>query len=378
MYDGTTFARKGVVLVTFNHRVGMFGFLAHPELSAESGKGSGCYGIQDQVAALEWVKANIAQFGGDPERVTIFGQSSGGTSVSILAQSPLAKGLFHRAICQSGGAMNPPKPSASEAGGLIPTLALAEEQGKKFLASLKVKDIETARGLSADAVLRGESGLPWPVADGETIVGDPFNIYQTSRFNDTPVLLGITSNDGGLLGSPRQTPEGFRKQVHESFADGPEPILAAYPHGTVAEASRSSRDLIREALFSWSSWAWAKLQTENGKHKAYLYYFDYGAESGEASHGAEVPYVFGNLGGWFRPKATRENVAMSDKIMSYWINFATNGDPNGSGSPDWPAFDTKGMNAMVFGKSMQAGPMPNLAKIKAFDAYWARVRQNRR
>lgn len=378
LFDGTKFAKKGVVLVTIAHRVGVFGFLAHPELSKESGKGSGCYGIQDQIAALRWVQDNISRFGGDPERVTVFGQSSGGFSVGLLAQAPQAKGLFHRAISQSGGLMTPIKTAEKEPGGLVRSLALAEADGKKLLDSLKTKDINAARNLSAAAVRWGSAGLHWPVADGETIVGDPYDLYKAGRFNDTPVLLGLNSNDGGLLGSPRRTPKEFEKSVRENFPANPEPVLAAYPHATVAEASRSARDLLRETLYGWPSWVWAKWQTEQGKSKAYLYYFDYGAAPGEAGHGAEVPFVFGSLGGWFRPAASKENVAMSDTLMSYWVNFATTGDPNGGSLPTWPAFDGKEMKAMSFGKTVEAGPTPNLDRIKAFDAAWASERDKRR
>lgn len=378
-YDGTNFAKRGVVLVTFNYRVGIFGFLAHPELSAESGKGSGCYGIQDQIAALRWVKKNICRFGGDPSNVTIFGQSAGGMSVSILTQSPLAKGLFQRAISQSGGVMAPIKSAADKPGGMITSLALAEKQGQIFLDSLGLKDIKAARDLSAQAVMKGKLDLPWPVADGEVIVGDPHELYQSGRFNDTPILVGFTSDDGGLLGpfGPKNNSPGeFEKSVRRDFADGANAILAAYPHATKAEALRSSRDLLREALFAWPTWAWAKQQSENGKGKAFLYYFDY-PDPGNAGHGAEIPFVFGNLGGWFQPAASAQNVALSDKIMSYWVNFAANGDPNGPDLPTWPAFDARTNKAMIFGSAPQAGPTPNLDKIRAFDAYDERLRKNR-
>ncbi|HOW67738.1 MAG TPA: carboxylesterase family protein [Candidatus Paceibacterota bacterium] len=377
-YDGGNFAEKGVVLVTFNHRVGIFGFFAHPELSAETGKGSGCYGIQDQIAALRWVKENIARFGGDPSNMTVFGQSSGGTSVSILSQSPLAKGLFQRAICQSGGAMAPIKPAADKPGGMIVSLALAEELGKMCFTRLGVTNLKAARALTTDAVRKGTVGLPWPIADGEVIVGDPQELFRSGRFNDTPILLGIMSNDGGLFGGfGQKTPEEFEQTVRKDFVDGADVILAAYPHSTKDEAARASRDVIREMLFGWQTWSWAMLQSENGKGKAFLYYFDYGGKPGEAGHGGDVPYVFGNLGGWFKPAASEENKGMSEKIMSYWVNFAKTGDPNGTDLPQWPAFHGDTMKAMIFGKTPQAGPVPNLEKIRAIDAYWTTVRAKR-
>lgn len=375
-YDGTNFARKGVVLVLPNYRVGVFGFLAHPELSAESGKGSGCYGIQDQIAALHWVKENIAQFGGDPCNVTVFGQSAGGISVSILTQSPPARGLFHRAISQSGGSMAPIKTVADQENVIMPSLALAEQTGKAFLADLGAADIKAARALSANAVQKGKvKSLPWPVADGETIVGDnPLELYERGQFNDTPVLVG-TNSDDALFGS-KLMPAAFDKRMREQYPLAAEEILAAYPHATTAEATRSTRDIARDVLFAWPSWAWAKMQSQHGKGKAYLYYFDYADKPGEAGHGAEVRYVFGNLsGGLFRRAVSPEKLAMSEAIMSYWVNFATNGNPNGPGLPLWPAFDAETMSAMIFSKTPQAGPTPNIEKLKAFDAYYTKLRE---
>jgi len=376
-YDGTNFAKKGVVLVTFNYRIGVFGFLAHPELSAESGKGSGCYGIQDQIAALRWVRENIANFGGDPSNVTIFGQSAGGISVALLAQSPPAKGLFHRAISQSGGSMAPVKTTADQANVLLPSLALAEQMGKAFVAGLGVTDIKAARTLSADAVQRGKvKSLPWPVADGETIVDDnPLDLFERGQFNDTPILVG-TNSDDAIFGS-KLTPAAFEKMVREGYPLAADEILAAYPHATKAQASRSSRDIARELLFAWPTWTWAKMQSQHGKGKAFLYYFDYGPKPGKVGHGAELRYVFGNFGGLlFGIAKTPENRAMSDTILSYWVNFAANGNPNGPGLPQWPAFDGQTMSTMIFGKTPKAGPTPNLEKLKAFDTYCTRLKED--
>src|SRR5688500_15628645 len=188
-YDGAPLAEKGVVLVSVAYRVGAFGFLAHPELRQESGKGSGNYGLQDQIAGLRWVKDNIARFGGDPNRVTIFGESAGGMSVSMLAASPLAKGLFHRAISQSGGHVGPARTGAI-AGAASPPLEVAEGIGQVFLKSLGASDLAAARQLPAERIRAAGGpalqGAFWPVFDGDVLPGDQYQLYQAKRFNDTP------------------------------------------------------------------------------------------------------------------------------------------------------------------------------------------------
>jgi len=377
-YDGTKFAQKGVVLVSMAYRLGPFGFLAHPQLTAENGKGSGCYGIQDQIAGLRWVKDNIAQFGGDPSRVTVFGESAGAISVSILAASPLAKGLFQRAIAESGASMAPFR-QADE--GVLPVRSLksAEAMGENLFSKLGAKDLNAARAAPADAIQKAAEG--WSasaVADGETIVGDPYQLYQAGRFNDTPVLAGFNSDDGGMfaLFAGNMTPESFDKMVRSGSGPTADAVLAAYPHASQAQARQSVREILRDLAFGWPAWAWATLQTQNGKHKAFVYYIDQlpSSHSSGVGHAAEIPYVFGNLGGWGKPSAP-EDFAMSDQISRYWVNFATTGDPNGPDLPAWPAFDEKSANTMVFGKTIEAKPFPNLPTIKTLDTYFAWLRQ---
>ena len=367
--DGAIFAKKGVVLVSVAYRVGPMGFLAHPELSKESGKGSGAYGIQDQIAGLKWVKENISQFGGDPSNVTIFGESAGGMSVGMLVASPMAKGLFQRAISESGGAVSPTRGS----------LKSAEEQGKEFLNKLGANDIKAARALSAEKIQAGLKGAPrsfWPVADGTTILENPYELFEAGRFNGTPVLIGTNSHEGRLFATQKTTSAAFEQMIRKSYADSADLLLKAYPHATDAESTRSAQDILRETIFAWPSWAWAKLQSRIGKNKVFVYYFDRRTPTmpDGSDHASEISYVFGNLGG-FGGSSGPDDKALSDLMNSYWVNFAKNGDPNGAGLPAWPVFDEKEQKTMIFDKTPNARPHPNLDQLKAFDAYYAKLRE---
>jgi para-nitrobenzyl esterase len=369
LFDGSILARHGVVLVTLNHRVGPLGFLAHPELSQENSGSSGNYGLRDQIAALEWVRDNAAAFGGNPKNVTLFGQSSGATSVSMLAASPRAKGLFHRAISQSGGAFAPPRRSADEFGQLAPTLKVAEQEGVKFLESLGVEDIAAARNLSAEAVLKGRGGLPWPNFDGDVLPGDLYELYGAGDFNDTPILAGTTSNDGAFLVLFQTvTPARFVEEVRKAAGDMADSFLAAYPHDTPAVALRSKKILMGDFLFRWSTWTWARLQTQKGQGKAFLYYFD--EPRGEANHGADVRYVFGRppeSGIPFFTSVKAKDKELSRVMVGYWTNFAKTGDPNGEGLPEWSPFAANDPKAMVLGYSPSMEPVANLQQLEALD-----------
>jgi para-nitrobenzyl esterase len=376
MYDGMGFAKKGVVLVSVAYRVGPFGFLAHPELSRESGKGSGTYGIQDMIAGLKWVKANIARFGGDPSNITIFGHSAGGGAVSILAASPVAKGLFHRVICMSGGSFGPLQTSNQAGPGMgIPTLKLAESRGEEFLKKLGAADIRAARALNAEEIQKSIAGGMGgggfrPAADGYIIPSDLYSLYQARRFNDTPILLGNTSEEGASMGGRGNvTPEEFEKQIKSQYGPYADTILSAYPRSTNAEAAKASRG-VRQSSSAWNTWTWARLQSRNGKGKAFEYLFDYHPDSPDvgSGHGSDVPYAFQTLGG--RQGAPKpEDLKLSDLISSYWVNFAKNGDPNGSDLPKWPAFAENDSKVMVFDIAPSARSLPNLDKVKVFDAY---------
>jgi para-nitrobenzyl esterase len=380
-YDGTRLAERGVVVVSIAYRLGAFGFLAHPQLSAESGKGSGNYGLQDQIAALRWVKDNIARFGGDPNRVTIFGESAGGISVSMLAASPAARGLFHRAISQSGGNFGPPR-FANEGGATVPPLVVAEQTGRNFIAKLGASDIKAARELPAEkiqaAVGPGLQGSFWPVFDGDVLPGDQYELYQAKRFNDTPVLIGTNSDEGALFVPPGVTAAAFEKLIRSGYGARADAVLAAYPHATASEAARAAKDIFRDAVFAWHTWAWAQLQSRHGAGKAYVYYFDHRTPQSPngAGHAAEIPYVFRNLGRGSGPAALAgpprtEDTAMSDLMSRYWVNFARNGDPNGPGLPQWPVFSAGAQVAMHFDARPAARPVPNMTQIKALDDYFA-------
>jgi len=384
MYDGMGFAKKGVVLVSVAYRVGPFGFLAHPELSRESGKGSGNYGLEDMISGLKWVKENIVRFGGDPSNVTIFGHSAGGMAVNMLAASPVTKGLFHRAICMSGGSFAPLQ-TENEAGLSlgIPALKLAESTGEAFLKNLGAADIKAARAMSADAIQKnagggmGGGGMRFrPAADGYIIPSDLYSMYQARRFNDTPILVGHTSDElGSFGGRGGVTAAQFEKQTRSQYGPHSDAILKVYPHSTDAEAAKSSKGLSRESTFSWSTWTWARLQSEKGKGKAFEYYYDYHAPDADGSgHGSDVPYAFQTLSGGRGGGPKPEDLKLAEMISSYWVNFAKSGDPNGPGLPKWPAFTENDQKAMVFDAAPSARPVPNLDKLKAFDAYisWRR------
>jgi para-nitrobenzyl esterase len=377
-YNGANLAKKGVLVVSLAYRLGALGFLAHPQLTREQEGHSGNYGLLDQIAGLQWVKRNIAAFGGDPNRVTIFGESAGGIAVSMLAASPLAKGLFHGAISESGGNFAPAR-QANEGGENMDTLATAEKNGVAFLGKLGAASIADARAKSADAILKASPpglGGSWPIFDGYVLVGDQYKLYEAGRYNDTNVLIGTNSDEGALF-VPAITAEAYKTTVRSGYGEYADKILAAYPAGSNAEALRSARDLFRDTAFAWPTWTWARLQSKTGKGKAYVYYFSHRPpypndpqfKDWGAAHGGEIAYVFGNFPSAM--PATPSDRKVSDEMSSYWANFAKTGDPTATGLTRWPAFTAAAAQVMNLNDPSKAVPVPNLEKLQALDGYYA-------
>jgi para-nitrobenzyl esterase len=377
VHDGQHLARQGVVLVSINYRVGPLGFLAHPELSAESPhEVSGNYGLLDQLAGLRWVQRNIAAFGGDPERVTIFGESAGGIAVSMLCASPLAKGLFQGAISQSGGSFGPTRPTTYP-GENMRTLAQAEAAGVAFAEKAKAASIAELRELPPGQIPAGfGSGAGWPIVDGWVIPGDQYELYESGRYNDVAILVGYNS-DEGLSFSREKTPEEYVAGVRKRYGPFADELLLAYPVGGEG-VPKTARDLIRDAAFGWHTWAWARLQARTGESKVFYYYFDQHPErpagSPEADHGmphgVDVPYVFRTLDR-DKPGLTPGDLAISETVSRYWTNFAKHGDPNGPGVPVWPEFTESEPRVMVFHDEARPGPVPSAGGLEALDRYFA-------
>lgn len=368
--DGAELARKGVVLVSFNYRVGQMGFFAHPELSAENQEGvSGNYGILDQIFALEWIQDNIEAFGGDPDKVTIFGESAGGISVSMLCASPLAKGLFIGAISQSGGSFGPIR-EKNYPGENMKNLEMAENDGVAYANELGAKSVADLRAMEPSAFGRpfAMAGGAWPIVDGYVIPDDQYRMYEAGNFNDVNVLIGYNSDEGASFSFGGNDAKIHIAGVEERYGPYADDLLKVYPvEGHVV--TKSGRDLARDAAFGWHTWSWARLQSEKGNSKVYLYYFDQHPEYPEDSpqygfgspHGQDVDFVFKAL----KHEVCDTDFELSDIMATYWTNFAKYGDPNGEGLPVWPEFTPDNHVSMIL-----QGDKPYPSSVPDEDAMW--------
>ena len=380
-YDGENLAAKGPVIVTFNYRLGALGFYAHPDLAKESGhSGSGNYGMMDAIAALQWVKRNIAAFGGDPNNVTVAGESAGAIMVGALVGSPQAKGLFKRAIAESGGWMGLTmarmrSSSEAQAGGE----KAAEALGAKSIADLRAKPLDQLTGLAS-------AGL---VIDGYLIPEDESYTFANGKQNAVDVLVGSNRDEAnfgicgpgvGLAGrgGPGPTIDGFKGIADRKFGDMASQYLKLYPAASDVDAQHAAHEACAEEI-SWNMRQWAADQSKLGK-KAYVYFFTHvqtvnGQPSpAGATHTAEISFAWNNPKGQATQTWNDVDLKLADQMSSYWVNFITTGDPNGSGLPQWPRFkDLATSRVMVLGDTPQAESVAPTAKLAFYQAAFQKL-----
>ncbi|HEY1220459.1 MAG: carboxylesterase family protein [Bryobacteraceae bacterium] len=375
-YDGTNFATKGIIVVTVNYRLGVFGFLAYPELTAESpNKASGNYGMLDQVAALQWVHRNIAAFGGDPGKVTIGGESAGSMAVSALMASPLAAGLFRGVIGESGAMF----------GGIMApqTLETAEKMGTSFAKSLGAKSLAEMRAASAEDVLkaaaRARSG---PIIDGYFLTAEPASTFAAGKQNHVALLAGWNADEirmGVLTAKEKPTAASFPGILKGRFGDKAAAAAKVYAASTDEEALISAGDLADDTFLVYSTWKWIEMQAATGQAPVYRFRFDRPVPlpegspnpgvKGLAGHSWELEYVFGALDSKKAAWAPEDRKA-SEEIAAYFANFIKKANPNGGGLPKWPAFG-KTHQVMHLDAASHAAPEEHRDRYEFLDGFYS-------
>ncbi len=362
-FDGSALARLGAVVVSFNYRLGVFGFLALPELSDESGIGSGNYALLDQLAALRWVRDHIAAFGGDPENVTLFGESAGAWSVSALQASPLARGLFHKAIGQSGGLFEPMRYLDRRNG----ALSSAYEQSEDLLRLLAPKaprpTLAELRAMPAETLLAAANSLAGlryfqslPNVDGHVFKEEVRRTFAAGRQALVPVIVGSNRDEGTAFTQlvPR-TVRALQHHLEREYGVFASAFAAMYPFADDSQATQAGMDLLRDRWFTWPARHWAEQMAQAGT-SAWRYAFEWvppilSANRLGAFHSAEIPYIFGTAAnlGWRRD----EDALLSRQMSLAWLNFARTGNPNGGGLPHWPKFRAEHDELLCFGARLE-------------------------
>ncbi|MEJ1239975.1 carboxylesterase family protein [Chryseolinea sp. T2] len=358
IYNGAAMARKGIVFVSINYRLGVFGFLAHPELTKESGKSaSGNYGLMDQVAALQWIKENIQAFGGDPSKVTIGGQSAGSMSVQALIASPLAKGLVHGAIAESG------------AGRQITPLMAAEKIGEAFAKSGNASSLAELRAIPGDTILSLANKMPFgsffPIEDGYVLTQQLAKVFSGKQHIDVPLLAGWVTGDGALASRKQMNANEFKNDIKKTFGHQSDEMLKLFPAANDKMAAESQLKLGSMRFAGVPDYQWALANTS----ASYLYEFTYvptdkpGFPNYGAFHTSEVPFALHTLSHWDRPW-TETDLEVERYMSSYWLNFIRSGNPNGDGLPEWESYSLQNGDMIRFGAHPE--PIAGLYK-KAFE-----------
>ena len=366
VYDGSAFARKGVVLVSFNYRLGRFGFFAHPALTKEAAGGPvGNYAYMDQIAALKWVKANIAAFGGDPGNVTLFGESAGGGSVLALMTSPKSQGLFQKVIVESGGGRGPLMPMRRISQDL-PGAPAGEKVGLAFAKSVGVEGVDAKalaalRAVPTDKVVAGlnmasmntPTYVGGPLLDGQIVTGDPDVLVKAGRYAKVPMIIGANSAEIGF------STAADKAALFKSFGNGADAARRIYDPDGKADFRALSVKVASDRLMVEPARYMAALVAQGGS-PAYLYRFSYVAESMRrewpgAPHATEIPFVFDTVRARYEAKLTPADQATAEAANTYWVNFAKTGSPGSAKGVAWPRYDPKTGVLLDFGA---AGPKP--------------------
>lgn len=343
IYNGTALSQKGVVVVTINYRLGPLGFFAHPDLTAESeDNSSGNYGFLDQIAALEWVRDNIAQFGGDPECVTIFGESAGALSVCVLSASPLSEGLFDRVISQSGSAFR-----------AFPDLEASEAKGERLAKAVDANSLAELREVSPEMLMDNSNNRIGPNIDGWCLTEDVLTTFEKGKQHDVPTIVGSNADEMTTLApmdSRPKTLQALDTQI-ALLLGSPDEVHRLYPAANDEEAMQAFLDIVGDVTFTLPARIWARTTTLIGGH-AYLYQFTYvsplAAERGlGAFHASEIAFAFDNLDRLDVPVDDAER-ELASAMSTYWTTFARTGNPNAGGLPEWDAYNSDSEPAMEF------------------------------
>lgn len=364
MYDGSALASRGIVVVDINYRLGVFGFLALPQLSRESPhRSSGNYGLEDQIAALRWIHDNIRAFGGDPGRVTIAGQSAGAFSVNALVASPLCRGLFQGAIAESGAAMlNSPLMG-------IQGMRQAEQRGLHWMQAHRISGLQALRQVSADSLLAW-GGASGPIQDGYVLPGALEPWFQRDRQNDVPLLTGWNRDEGKTFAPfvPILSAGAYRASIHHRFGSLADSVLRWYPASTDPQAAQSQYRLLRDQSIGIENYAWALAQQAFGHSPVYVYNFRRKLPArGDmaffgAFHSSEIVYALDNL--WSLPRPwTAADRQLARQMSGAWLRFVKTGNPNGPRLPAWPAFRAPEMKVMVWDSVSGAQPLADRPEL---------------
>jgi para-nitrobenzyl esterase len=376
--DGERLAHKGVIVVSMNYRLGIFGFYSHPELTAESTHfASGNYGLLDQAAALKWVHQNIAAFGGDPGKVTIFGESAGSFSVSALMASPLSKEFAQAAIGESGAFFGKTLGAKPLAESQKRDGVFAEQIGLRSLKELRAADAQRL----LDAVLKNKGEYRFsPNIDGYFMPGDAYQIYAKGRQAHIPLLAGWNRDEGNyrefFAGQPVNK-ETYAAKIRTRFGESAPQALKLFPADSEEELKSSAGFLASTDFIAFGTWKWMETHLKTGASPVFRYEFDQAPPGGDgndgdkvgvfAYHSAEIEFVFGVLDSKkdiaFRP----EDYKLSELLGTYWTNFAKTGNPNGPGVPPWPQYENNGFQVMHLSASPQATSDKHRAQLEFLD-----------